>query len=240
MDTNNTPNNFSQNTSPQALGKKGKKEKSLTRLVVCLLIAIFSFVALMGVQSYILRNKQTTPIVVCSVDEIPMNTVLTKENIAKYFTVIERDSFQTTKKNYSSLSDIPEGILADDMCKNQELLKTNIRDNKEVLGYLDGSEVMEMSIKVADIGDVVGGMLRGGDLVNISYVDSKTNESTLLYSKVYVKQALNSSGETVSRNNTSASATTIILLVNPAMEEEIYAAISNGDVKLSRFSFEYN
>lgn len=220
--------------------KKQKKEKSLTRLVVCLIIAIFSFVALMGVQSYILRNKQTTPIVVCAVDNIPMNTVITKDNVDDYFMIIERDTFQITKNNYNSLDDVPEGLIIDVMCKNQELLKTNIRNNDEVFEYLSDSEVVEMSIKVSDIGDVVGGMLRTGDLVNISYVDSKTNEATTLYSKVFVKQALNSSGEPISKNNSSASATTIILLVNPLMEEEIHSAISSGDVKFSRYSFEYN
>lgn len=219
---------------------KPKKEKSLTRFVVCLIIAIFSFVALMGVQSYILRNKQTTPIVVCSVDSIPINTVITKNNIHKYFEVIERDSFQITENNYNSLDDVPEGIIADKMCKNQELLTTNIRSNDEILDYLEGSEVVEMSIKVSDIGDVVGGKLRAGDLVNISFIDSKTGEADLLYSKVYVKQALNSSGETLSADSKTTSATTIILLVNPSMEESIYSALSYGDIKFSRYSLEYN
>ena len=254
MDLNNTTINIENNselqqsTSAQINTFKGnkkknkqhKKEKSLTRLVVCFIIAILSFVALMGVQSYILRNKQTTPSVVCSVDNIPSNTVITKNNVNKYFTVIERDTFQITKNNYNSLEDIPEGILADEMCKNQELLKTNIRSNDEIFEYLEDSEVVEMSIKVSNIGDVVGGMLRTGDLVNISYVDSKTNEATTLYSKVFVKQALNSSGEPISKSNSTISATTIILLVNPSMEETIYAASSSGDIKISRYSLEYN
>lgn len=233
----NIPTN-NKNTMQKKRKKKKNSGKSFVRLVVCLIISIFSFLVLTATQSYILKNKITETIVIASKD-LTINTEITKDNIQTYFKEIERDSTQVSSNNYKSLDDIPEGILNDNILKGEEILKKDIIDKQTCLEYLDNDEVVEMSLKLSDIGNIVGGTIRPGDLVNISCINNVLDEAELLFSKVYVKNVFDSAGGEVKRGD-DVSAMTLIILVSPEMEEYIYSKMCNGDLKISRYSLSYN
>ena len=194
---------------------KQKKSKSLLRVVLCLFMGLIAFVALVMVNSELSKTSLTGDIVV-------------------YFKVINTDISLITAGCYETLDSIPEGVVANDLICDEILYSKDMEKKSDLLKYLENEDnVIEMSVKVTDLSDAVGGTIRTGDLINISCVDSNLKYSELLYSNVYVKQALASDGTEISKDSSTA-AVTLVILVSEDMEQNIYSELSHGLLKISK------
>lgn len=213
--------------------KSGEK-KSLARFILSLMIAVLLFGGLVTFEKWALSKTETEPVLKCKVDLIPEGTEINQDNIKDFFYVAFDNSMFVTEANFKDFKDVPTGILACDFVKEESLLNKDITNKEDLLTYISPSEkTVEIAIKVSDIGDAVGGLLRGGDLVNISFVSKVKESSELLYSGVYVEKVFDSAGSEITRDNEDP-ATIIILLVSESMESEINAALANNTVKLSK------
>lgn len=212
---------------------KEKKSKSLTRLILSVIIGIFVYCALLAAETWFLRDVETSKAVVLT-QNLSKGTVINNENKTEYFEVVDIYSNYVTDDNFKSIDDIPDGVLTSNMNTFETLLKKDIDKKDDLLSYIpNDSAIIEMSVKVSDLGNAVGGLIRAGDLINISIVDSSSKISEPLYKNVYVEKSLDSSGNNIEKTADTA-ATIIVILVDEEMEQTINNGIANGTLKISR------
>lgn len=153
-----------ENTESKRPTQKPKKKSSgITGVVVCLGISLVVFIALILFENAVVRDVEKQ-LVVVSVCEIPDNLYVSADNAANFFAVKER-----TK------SEIPEGALGSldvlygkyvDFAVSQNTIMTGLHLNE--FDFYEGIEnPVEMAIGVTNLSQIVGGVLREGDLIDI-------------------------------------------------------------------------
>ncbi|MDU3356017.1 SAF domain-containing protein, partial [Clostridium sp.] len=106
-----------------------------------------------------------------AVSDIDKGTVITEENISKLF---------TEKNNIDGALEVSGAVKTKDDLINK-VAKENINKGEVVSNnsfiskddkFKDIDDLVEVSFNVSDISQVVGGILRSGDIIDISIIDN--------------------------------------------------------------------
>ena len=60
---------------------------------------------------------------------------------------------------------------------------------------------VEISIKVSNLSQIVGGILRTGDMIDISIINATTNKNMVVLENVYVTKTMTGEGERVGQKD---------------------------------------
>ena len=215
--------------------QKEKKKKNLAwRFLFSFFMAFLVFLLLLMLEAGFLK-KEEEKLVVLAAAYIPKGTELTDEIIA--------DSFRET---YVPISFVPEQAIQDskrlagniteeDICEREIVTVSKLCEFPELLGELE--EPVEVSVSVTDLSQVVGGILRTGDRINLSVTDRETGVNERVFSNIYVSGAFTSSGNRVDRmpmEQEQPAATVLNLWIPKAMEQTFNEKINSGLLRISK------
>lgn len=216
---------------------RDKSSKSFTRIALSLVLAVLMFVGMISYENYTLNKHETVGVVRLKADGLKNSQKISKKDIANDFEVISIEKAQDSSNYIHSISEIPEGYVSNDLEKGEILTKKDITEINEKTEY--AKDPVEISIKVSDISNDVGGILRTGDMVYISFISGGTDESGNETKEVnlfnekpyYIDKAIDASGNILTDD--SAPATYINLIIDKSEEQAFNEAIVNGDVRMS-------
>lgn len=207
---------------------KNIKPKSL---IISACVAIVVFIALLFVEKSLLKPNGTVEGFV-AVSDIDKGTVITEENISKLF---------TEKNNIDGALEVSGAVKTKDELINK-VAKENINKGEVVSNnsfiskddkFKDIDDLVEVSFNVSDISQVVGGILRSGDIIDISIIDNNTSESLSVLEDVYVDKAISSDGLQIDRSS-DLSALTINILVSKDDSEKLNSYLNKGTLRISK------
>lgn len=207
---------------------KNIKPKSL---IISACVAIVVFIALLFVEKSLLKPNGTVEGFV-AVSDIDKGTVITEENISKLF---------TEKNNIDGSLEVTGAVKTKDELINK-VAKENINKGEVVSNnsfiskddkFKDIDDLVEVSFNVSDISQVVGGILRSGDIIDISIIDNNTSESLSVLEDVYVDKAISSDGLQIDRSS-DLSALTINILVSKDDSEKLNSYLNKGMLRISK------
>ena len=207
---------------------KNIKPKSL---IISACVAIVVFIALLFVEKSLLKPNGTVEGFV-AVSDIDKGTVITEENISKLF---------TEKNNIDGALEVTGAVKTKDELINK-VAKENINKGEVVSNnsfiskddkFKDIDDLVEVSFNVSDISQVVGGILRSGDIIDISIIDNNTSESLSVLEDVYVDKAISSDGLQIDRSS-DLSALTINILVSKDDSEKLNSYLNKGMLRISK------
>ena len=207
---------------------KNIKPKSL---IISACVAIVVFIALLFVEKSLLKPNGTVEGFV-AVSDIDKGTVITEENISKLF---------TEKNNIDGALEVTGAVKTKDELINK-VAKENINKGEVVSNnsfiskddkFKDIDDLVEVSFNVSDISQVVGGILRSGDIIDISIIDNNTSESLSVLEDVYVDKAISSDGLQIDRSS-DLSALTINILVSKDESEKLNSYLNKGTLRISK------
>lgn len=207
---------------------KNIKPKSL---IISACVAIVVFIALSFVEKSLLKPNGTVEGFV-AVSDIDKGTVITEENISKLF---------AEKNNIDGALEVSGAVKTKDELINK-VAKENINKGEVVSNnsfiskddkFKDIDDLVEVSFNVSDISQVVGGILRSGDIIDISIIDNNTNESMIVLEDIYVDKAISSDGLQIDRSS-DLSALTINILVSKDDSEKLNSYLNKGTLRISK------
>ena len=83
-----------------------------------------------------------------------------------------------------------------------------------------------------DLFQLVSGVLRKGDLVNIYMVNGELGETYMLWENIMVYQAFDASGNTIPSEDTVTPAARVNLLLEEGYTEQFYKELNGGSLRL--------
>ncbi len=86
--------------------------------------------------------------------------------------------------------------------------------------------------KSEDLFQLVSGVLRKGDLVNMYTVNEELGETYLLWEKVMVYQAFDAAGSSIPPEDTTTPAARVNLLLEEGYAEQFYNELSQGSLRM--------
>lgn len=207
---------------------KNIKPKSL---IISACVAIVVFIALLFVEKSLLKPNGTVEGFV-AVSDIDKGTVITEENISKLFT--EKNNIDGALEVTGAVKTKDELInkVAKENINNGEVVSNNSFISKDDK-FKDIDDLVEVSFNVSDISQVVGGILRSGDIIDISIIDNNTNESMIVLEDIYVDKAISSDGLQIDRSS-DLSALTINILVSKDDSEKLNSYLNKGTLRISK------
>lgn len=229
-------------------GKDSKKEKVQSekgkfKFLIALILACAVTGGLIKYEEYTL-SKFETENVVCvnsAVSTLEDGTVITKENVEKYFSIKEVPKTMVAKNALTSTDSIVGKKTVVEMYANGIVTAAQFSDVNEKISQIVNP--VETSINATDLSQLVGGILREGDTIDISIIGEENN---LVYElkDVYVTKAFNSSGELIEKNKnvsggeestvSNENAMIINVIISKSDEEALNQQIKNGQIRVAK------
>lgn len=209
-----------------------KKLKRFLPSTLAFVVAIVMFFGLILIQKKMVNPNGTERVYLVKQD-VDEHTILNEENLKTYFKIEDVD-----------VSNIPDGavkegeeekiygtLIKQKMYRNETLTINKTVDKEGIVALKEIKNPREISIKGADIAEVVGGILKSGDIIDIDIVDKKSGEIIKVKNQVYVDSVSTTDGKPVSSDNT---AVTINIIIDESEQELVKEKLSKGDLKVSK------
>ena len=207
----------------------GKRKIVLSKVWTCSIIAAFLaavgiFAALLQMEKKVLSEYERGNIYVAA-KTIPKGTTITNANCGEFLCMKEADKgiVPDTALNEPeqiqelvSVMDIDEGVL----------LTTGMFESRSDVTE-DMSQAAIAGFKADDLYQVVGGVLRTGDRINI-YTVSESGTANLVWEEVFVQQVFDSGGNTIAGGDALSSAQRINVYMDAADVERFYTELAGG------------
>lgn len=209
--------------------KKGK-DKKFGNIVISLIVSIALFVTLIMIESNI-TSPNGTATVVRAISDIQKGTVIDNSNKSNYFVVDEVDgkyNFDTAIRNLDELSNM---IIDREVRKGEIISSERLMSKDSLLSKIENP--VETSIRASDISQIVGGIIRKGDIIDISIINSTTNEVESVLKNVYVEKAISSEGREIGRNE-DISTTVLNIIVSEEDEKKLNEKLNLGTIRISK------
>lgn len=217
----------------ETMKKEEKSVKGLKTTIASLVISILLFFVLIGLEISILEKYEKIGVVVAK-DSIESGTEITNENREDFFELKEVDLSLKTKGSFISLSELEDYIVREDIEKAEIVSANNLIKKKSVLNVL--KEPVEVAFKADDISQVVGGILRTGDLIDISIVNNKGMGTEKIFHNIYVSRVFNTSGVEITKLEKDNPGLVVNILIDKDREELFNEKILSGTIRISKLN----
>lgn len=209
--------------------------RKITIMLISFICAVFVFVAIIVLQNKIL-NPNGKEEVYFAKKYISQNTIITKSNISSYFNkkLVSKDNLIDSPaiKEYQ----IIQKYVKNDIIKGEEISTKKLDDVSKRLKLIQN--LREYSLKFDDISQVVGGILKEGDVIDLILTQNASENSehkTLTQTElknVVISKAFTADGKRISRENSdNYTATVLNLYISAEDAHKLDNGISNGKVK---------
>ena len=190
-------------------------------------LTLVSFIGLVSINNKI-SNPNGVSDVVIAIKDVSKGTVIDSSNVKTYFKV---ENTVVPTSYIKDINEIDKVIVNENIYENEIINKNNFIEVDSVLSNIN--KPREISIELDGIGDGVGGILRKGDIVDISISDDQSKQNTTILKNIYIVKALTSDGTEVPRDsNTPVSIVNIIINENDV--NLIESAKNTGNITISK------
>lgn len=216
------------------MGKKIRTEKGsrVSRLKTGGIIAAFlSAVAVFAVMVQMEKNILTQyekGVIYMAATEIPGGEVITEDNYTKYFVMHQLDRTCIPASAISSPEQIDSLVAKTDIEQGVLLTEGMFEPMDEALRDMEHPVIA--GFKAEDLYQVVSGVLRSGDRVNIYSV--KEEGVMLVWQDVFVQQVFDASGTAIANGDTITSAQRINVYLNKEDVEQFYGELAAGSLRV--------
>lgn len=158
-------------------------KKKFGMLLLGLLASLILFIALIVIQEKIVSPNGNVKVVIATKDidkDIAEEGGITEANVDQYFKIKDKvDGELDVENSISSLDDLIDKIPTEKILKGQVVSMNKFIDKDSVLAEI--SDVVEVSIKATDVSQVAGGIIKAGDLINISIISEVSKSFWYIY-----------------------------------------------------------
>lgn len=216
------------------MGRKTKTEeqKPDSRLktggiIAALISAVAVFAVMVQMEKNILTQYEKG-IIYVAIAEIPKGETVTEDNYANFFVQQQLDSSCIPATALRSPDQI-RGLVAKTDIEQGVLLTTGMFEPvDEILAAME--EPVIAGFKAEDLYQVVSGVLRSGDRVNIYSV--KEEEVVLVWQDIFVQQVFDASGAAIASGDTVTAAQRINVYLDRADVERFYGELASGSLRV--------
>ena len=221
--------------------KRKKTEKGKYKILISAILACAVTVGLIKYQEQALSKYETVGVVCVkpSVKSLKEGTVINEETVKKYFSVEQRQKNTVSSNALMDMEKLIGKRTSIELYANDVITTAQFSDINEKLHEI--SDPVETSINATDLSQLVGGILREGDTIDISVIG---DEGQLVYElrDVYVTKAFDSSGQIIDENlNEAGDGTTsnenamiINVIIEKSDEALLDQQLSNGVVRIAK------
>ena len=196
-------------------------------IIAALLSAVTVFAVMVQMEKNILTKYEKGTIYAAAV-QIPRGEIVTESNYVKFFAEQQLDSSCIPATAISSPDQI-RGLVAKTDIEQGVLLTAGMFEPvNEVLSDMENPVIA--GFKAEDLYQVVSGVLRSGDRVNIYSV--KEEEVTLVWQDVFVQQVFDASGTAIVSGDVSTAAQRINVYLDQADVEQFYGELAAGSLRV--------
>ncbi len=217
---------------------KGKSEQgSVRRLLISFAIATVLFCICLICLKNVTGSEETMVLYVAAKD-LPENMQIS--DVAAFETV-EVPLRLVPESAIQNVQSLPGTFTACSISRNQILTDSLFREEADWEAVFKNP--IEVSVGTGSIADMVGGIVRAGDLVNVSVVKRDENGEYVTISiveKAYVSKTFTQSGEAVESHDAEKSVTIINLIIDEAQERAFHAAVEQGTLRIGRVLREHD
>jgi len=226
----------------QGVGEGKKNTRMKTRILAfCVLGFLILYVALVSIESAVVneyKNYEVTAYI--PAHSIEKNTKVTKENVHDLFQEVIRDR-----------RIIPEDSVSDPVYLIGQYAKKEIGSMEvisagsfQTIDMCEGiPDPVEVSFSVNNYDQVVGGILREGDRINLYVIRKEKDEtgeqivSELIIKDTYITKAFTNTGVEIKREdevNGDTPTTVINVYIPGGKEEAFHEAVIEGTLRVSK------
>ena len=221
--------------------QRKKTEKGKYKILISAILACAVTVGLIKYQEQALSKYETVGVVCVkpSVKSLKEGTVINEETVKKYFSVEQRQKNTVSSNALMDMEKLIGKRTSIELYANDVITTAQFSDINEKLHEI--SDPVETSINANDLSQLVGGILREGDTIDISVIG---DEGQLVYElrDVYVTKAFDSSGQIIDENlNEAGDGTTsnenamiINVIIEKSDEALLDQQLSNGVVRIAK------
>lgn len=211
---------------------RAEKQKTDSRIktggiIAALLSAVAVFAVMVQMEKNILTQYEKKDIYTAAA-VIPRGEIVTEDNYTKFFVLRQLDSSCVPDTAINSPDQI-KGLVAKTDIEQGVLLTAGMFEPvDEIL------ETMEQPViagfKAEDLYQVVSGVLRSGDRVNIYSV--KGEGVTLVWQDIFVQQVFDASGAAIAGGDRVTAAQRINVYLDQADVERFYGELASGSLRV--------
>ena len=196
-------------------------------IIAALISAVAVFAVMVQMEKNILTQYEKETIYVAAA-AIPRGEIVTEDNYLIFFVQQQLDSNCIPATAISSPEQI-RGLVAKTDIEQGVLLTTGMFEPvNEVLADMEKPVIA--GFKAEDLYQVVSGVLRSGDRVNIYSV--KEEEVILVWQDIFVQQVFDASGAAIASGDTVTAAQRINVYLDQADVEQFYGELASGSLRV--------
>ncbi len=209
--------------------KHGKKSIWPGMILIAFVAAIGTFFLLLHIEKNALSAYEKTQVWV-SKAQLVKGLEITETGWVDCFEQIEIDKNKIPANlivhpqeliGMQTVMEIPAGsIVTSPMFSGEEAYVAGL--NNPVVAGCKGDDLFQL----------VSGVLRKGDLVNLYTVNEELEETYLLWEKVMVYQVFDTAGNSISSEDTTTPAARVNLLLEEGYAEQFYKELSQGSLRM--------
>ena len=197
-------------------------------ILAAFLAAAAIYVALLEAEKNMLQSYEKKAVFVAA-KEIPAGEVVTTENVAVYFTETSVDAAVVPETAILALEDI-NGLIAKTSIEPGVVLTAGMfQPLDEVTAGMQ--EPVVAGFRADDLCQVVGGVLRAGDLIHV-YSSEEEEGTCLIWENVYVQQVFDSKGTAIPNEDQATAAQRINVFLDKEDVEDFYSRLDQGTLRV--------
>lgn len=196
-------------------------------IIAALISAVAVFAVMVQMEKNILTQYEKEIIYVAAA-VIPKGEIVTEDNYTKFFVQQQLDSSCIPATAISSPDQIRGLVAKTDIEQGVLLTMGMFEPVDEVLAAMEKPVIA--GFKAEDLYQVVSGVLRSGDRVNIYSV--KEEEVILVWQDIFVQQVFDASGVAIASGDTVTAAQRINVYLDQADVEQFYGELASGSLRV--------
>ncbi|MBE6049529.1 MAG: hypothetical protein E7214_02425 [Clostridium sp.] len=196
---------------------------------ISLVVTVISFLLIVFIEDKIFNPEGTTKVYVVKQEKLEKGFVITEKNFDELFKEEERRTDQIPKVYIENKEDVYEYILKQDIYEN-EVVTADKFENKDD-NFKELSEKREVTVNASALENVVGGVLRAGDKVDILVTKNSSSKqlvTEVALSEVYISKIQSSDGSTIDRLDKNKSGVLLTFTVDILQAQELETAKAEG------------
>lgn len=207
---------------------KSKSRIWIGSIIAALVAAIAVFAVMMQMEQNLLLQYEKGKILVAA-KEIPKGQMITANNCENYFAEMELDKKCIPDTALISVEQISDMVPVVDIEKGVLLTTGMFEEMNEITA--DMRTPVIAGFKAEDLYQVVGGVLRTGDRINI-YQITEDGEAVLNWQNVFVQQVFDNAGVSIASDDKETAAQRINVYLEQENVEQFYAQIAAGTIRV--------
>lgn len=222
--------------------KKQRKPLNVKVLIYSFIVTLVLYALMLFIERTVLESVDYTMVYVAGRD-IEKNTTITASNIDDFFSRQERRSDYLPQGCVTDAGQLIGRFTQHAIVKNEIITISALADVDRRVEKI--KEPVEVSMNASILSQVVGGVLREGDRINIWSVTEKnqngegTIEAEKICDYVYVTRVFTAAGVEVGTNSKEDDAAMVVNIVIPAEKEEDFnIALEKGTLRIGRCMYD--